>query len=85
NAVKYGALSNETGYVDIEWAVSPEGAFDLTWRETDGPPVVSPERKGFGTRLIQRIVAPYFDGSASMDFPPEGLVFALHGKVSARL
>lgn len=85
NAVKYGALSNETGYVDIAWAVSPEGAFDLTWRETDGPPVVSPERKGFGTRLIQRIVAPYFDGSASMDFPPEGLVFALHGKVSARL
>ena len=85
NAVKYGALSNETGRVEIDWTVSPEGAFTLHWRETGGPHVTKPERTGFGTRLIQRIVAPYFEGSASMDFPPEGVSFTLRGKVSASL
>lgn len=83
NAIKYGALSNDTGEVELAWSVTGDGVFNLEWRERGGPAVVAPERKGFGSRLIQRIVAPYFDGSASMNFTTQGLDFTLCGKVSA--
>lgn len=83
NAVKYGALSNDTGQIEIVWSVDRDGQFNLSWQEKGGPPVAQPQRTGFGSRLIQRIVAPYFNGSATMNFTTEGLVFALSGKVSA--
>ncbi|TZG24676.1 HWE histidine kinase domain-containing protein [Sphingomonas montanisoli] len=55
NAVKYGSLSSPTGHVDISWRIEPgeKGEeFVLEWREHGGPPVVVPEIKGFGSRLI---------------------------------
>lgn len=55
NAVKYGALSSETGKVQVSWRVEsqPEGAtLVVDWTETGGPPVGTPTRKGFGSRLI---------------------------------
>lgn len=56
NAVKYGALRAETGRVAVDWTV--EGTvLRLSWRESGGPAVVPPTRKGFGTRLIERGLA----------------------------
>jgi two-component sensor histidine kinase len=55
NAVKYGALSNDTGRVILEWRDS-EGAIEVVWREVGGPAVTAPTRKGFGSRLIPRDV-----------------------------
>lgn len=55
NALKYGALSNDIGTVDINWTIETgEDSPDLVlmWREAGGPPVTSPSRKGFGSRLI---------------------------------
>ena len=77
NAAKYGALSNAAGRVDLSWAISGEEAsprLRLTWRETGGPPVTPPTRKGFGSRLIQRGLAAEFVGEVRMDFQPSGLV-----------
>ncbi|OCW58617.1 hypothetical protein AWJ14_05615 [Hoeflea olei] len=68
NAVKYGALSSETGTVAIVWREEPEGHLTLAWRESGGPPAVQPDRKGFGTRLIESIVAGEFGGSYAPSF-----------------
>lgn len=56
NAAKYGALSNASGKLDLSWSVANNGLGKLlqfSWRETGGPPVVTPTRRGFGTSLIK--------------------------------
>ena len=81
NAVKYGALSNESGRVRIEWDVEGD-EFRFSWKETAGPPVVKPERSGFGTRLI-RMLGMSLQGKAEIDYRPEGVLFtALTAKAS---
>ncbi|WP_337268433.1 PAS domain S-box protein [Oryzifoliimicrobium ureilyticus] len=56
NAVKYGALSNTTGHVELRWFVGgtePDAEFKLVWREIGGPPAQAPSRQGFGSKLIR--------------------------------
>jgi len=75
NAVKYGALSTDDGWVSLEWSASPAQAgldLDLTWAEHGGPPVTPPKRRGFGGRLITRSLAAE-QGSAQLIYAPEGL------------
>jgi len=77
NAVKYGALSNETGVVSITWTPI-EGdrlAGMLKWVETGGPQVSEPERKGFGSRLIQRALGS--NSKVILDYRPSGLMFSV--------
>jgi PAS domain S-box-containing protein len=77
NAVKYGALSNEQGTVGISWTVVPgDGGSRLVlhWRESGGPPVQAPSRRGFGSRLIERSLAQDLDGEVTIDFAPAGIV-----------
>ncbi len=78
NAAKYGALSNETGRVVMIWEAA-NGTFEFRWIESGGPPVIPPERRGFGSKLIERIVASYFDGEGHIDFDPAGIRFTLAG------
>ncbi|HET7299923.1 MAG TPA: GAF domain-containing protein [Oleiagrimonas sp.] len=77
NAVKYGALSGECGYVDIVWEVdggkASDRRFRLCWSEHDGPPVHVPENRGFGSRLIESGLAMEMEGEARLDFNQEGL------------
>jgi two-component sensor histidine kinase len=87
NAVKYGALSNEEGRVEITWHLGEpqmDGSthFNFRWREVGGPAVQKPVRRGFGTALLQRALAPYFDGKISTDFRPDGVSFEIDAKVS---
>jgi PAS domain S-box-containing protein len=76
NAVKYGGLSDEDGEVRIAWSVNdaPEKRLHLTWSESNGPAVEVPERRGFGTRLIERSLAHDLHGKATIDFAPAGIV-----------
>ncbi|MBH0112584.1 PAS domain-containing protein [Novosphingobium sp. YJ-S2-02] len=76
NALKYGALSNETGTIAVHWSRDAErpAYLALEWREQGGPPVTAPQRKGFGTRLIERGLAAEYGGQAVMDYAPTGLV-----------
>nr|WP_209018685.1 HWE histidine kinase domain-containing protein [Endobacterium cereale] len=81
NAAKYGALSGEKGNVQIEWTVAEDGKFELTWVEEGGPVVIPPSKMGFGSKLIGKMVGPYFSGTVLHDFCPDGVHFRLMGKL----
>ena len=78
NAVKYGALSSPEGSVALGWTVSDDAPPEvrLVWEERGGPPVAPPERRGFGLRLLERMLSQQ-NGDVAMDFRPEGLVCTL--------
>jgi two-component sensor histidine kinase len=74
NAIKYGALSSESGRISLQWSATedpPEVL--LTWIESDGPPVVAPTRKGFGSFLLERTLAQDLEGEVTVRFEPCGL------------
>ena len=77
NAVKYGALSNETGEVEIAWTADDHRHLALTWTERGGPAVAPPNRRGFGSRLIERSLASDLGGTVALRFEPEGVVCAI--------
>jgi len=88
NAAKYGALSNDSGRVEVAWRVVLEGAgeLQLTWTESGGPPVVPPTRTGFGSRLIQRSLAHDLGGATSIEYRPQGVISVIKTPLeSARL
>ena len=78
NALKYGAWSKAGGLVSIEWSTyRAEGRAErlrLTWTEQGGPQVEPPQRRGFGSRLIERGLAAEMGGEVQMRFEPEGLI-----------
>jgi two-component sensor histidine kinase len=76
NAAKYGALSTDKGWIDISWTVT-DGELCLMWREHDGPPVIPPERRGFGSALISRNLGLAFRGTVDLDFNGDGLTCRL--------
>ena len=77
NAVKYGALSTADGYVQVRWGIEPtdKGAMlNLRWSEHQGPPVTPPQRRGFGSRLIERGLAGSIGGEIVLSYDSEGVV-----------
>ncbi|WP_245161525.1 sensor histidine kinase [Brevundimonas alba] len=74
NSLKYGALSSPGGKVFMSWTLTDEGEIDFLWREQGGPPVRTPERRGFGSRLVDRLVKTELGGHVEREFAPEGLV-----------
>lgn len=77
NAAKYGALSNDSGTVSLEWDVADEDGkrkLHLIWTEAGGPPVSAPVQRGFGSRLIERSARDQLGGEATVDFLPRGVV-----------
>lgn len=74
NAAKYGALSGPEGRVMIDWSVADHAhpKLHLTWRELDGPPVVAPSRRGFGSRLIERNVRHDLAGEVKLEYATAG-------------
>lgn len=85
NAFKYGALSNDTGIVSLTWKLSNEAErpmLDLTWKETGGPEVFQPTRRGFGSRMIDKALSSYLGGTSRIDFDRDGLVFSLSAPVA---
>lgn len=83
NATKYGSLSREAGRVDISWEVPSPDQFLFEWKEYGGATVEAPETTGFGSRLIERVVASYFNGTAKLRFDPGGVQFRLEGTLGA--
>jgi PAS domain S-box-containing protein len=74
NAAKYGALSSRRGRVELSWAVThSQPVLHIEWRESGGPPVKQPEREGFGTRMIRRVLASELGGTVTLEFNPKGL------------
>jgi PAS domain S-box-containing protein len=76
NAVKYGALSDSAGKIELRWAQGQGGEVRLVWTEVGGPSVRRPERRGFGSRLIERTLSQ-FNGVARFDWRSDGLLCEL--------
>jgi two-component sensor histidine kinase len=77
NAAKYGALSGEAGNVALAWTTrraNDEVLLELEWRETGGPPVAAPKRRGFGSRLLTQGVRADLNGAAELRFEPDGVI-----------
>lgn len=81
NAAKYGALSNDHGTVHVNWTLDRANSshFRLVWRESGGPEVRAPERKGFGTVMLTRILAQEINGEISLEYNSDGLVCSMEG------
>lgn len=76
NATKHGALSTAEGSVSMTWSIAQdtEPRISIVWRETGGPTVRPPTRRGFGTQMIERALAAELRGTVRLDFKPSGLV-----------
>ncbi len=87
NAVKYGALSNDAGVVDLNWRLLGDAhppKLRIEWQERGGPRVEPSDRKGFGTSLIQRGFTDQSGGQAQVEFLPEGVRCTLDCTVSVQ-
>lgn len=73
--MKYGALSNNLGRIDVTWARIDAGEprLRLSWRETGGPAVKAPTRAGFGSFLLQRVLSEDLSGEVNVRFEPAGV------------
>jgi two-component sensor histidine kinase/CHASE1-domain containing sensor protein len=73
NAAKYGALSTAEGRVKIVWIKIAPDRVQLEWCESHGPPVPADPPRGFGTDLIEKIVAHELGTPVKLDYKPEGV------------
>jgi PAS domain S-box-containing protein len=75
NAAKYGALSNPSGRVSVQWRWLQNGSHDrllIEWQETGGPLVLVPSRSGYGTSIIRELIPFELGGAVELSFAPEG-------------
>lgn len=74
NAAKYGALSVLDGRILVDWRVSDQRdrRLSIVWREIGGPTAAPPERRGFGTRLIERNVRHDLAGELDLRYETSG-------------
>lgn len=72
NAAKYGALSREAGHVGLTWCLS-DGRLELSWKESNGPQIVPPSRRGYGSRAIVAGIERQLGGIVKFDWQPNGL------------
>jgi two-component sensor histidine kinase len=77
NALKYGALSNDKGKIEVEWSRDSAQLLRFKWRESGGPKVTPPVRRGFGSRLIEQSLARDLEGKVVLNFNPDGVVCAI--------
>ena len=76
NAGKYGALSADAGRVNIGWRLDGD-IFAISWTERDGPPVMPPQRQGFGSIVISSMAELSVGGDAGLDYAPTGVEWHL--------
>lgn len=72
NAAKYGALSAEAGQVRVDWVLEANERLRVSWAESGGPAVRPPTRRGFGTRVMQGMIAAR-GGTLDFKWLPAGL------------
>lgn len=73
NAAKYGALSTSDGSVSVVWTLAGAGLAEIHWTETGGPPVPLSRGRGFGTELIEKVVAHELRHPVELDFHADGV------------
>jgi two-component sensor histidine kinase/CheY-like chemotaxis protein len=83
NAVKFGALSVESGHVDVRWNRLADGGFDLLWTESGGPTVTSAGRRGFGSTLLEQVTGRELNGETVIEYRPAGVQARLRAGAAA--
>jgi PAS domain S-box-containing protein len=76
NAAKFGSLSKPSGRIEIDWQIDHAANLSLHWKETGGPEIAEPARKGFGVGAIDGMIRT-LSGKISRQWKPEGLVCEL--------
>src|SRR5262249_15508565 len=76
NAGKYGALSTDKGHVDISWG-NAGNSFAMSWTEHDGPPMSPPQRRGFGSVVMQEMAERSVNGTVDLEYAPSGVTWCL--------
>lgn len=80
NSMKYGALSQESGTVDLSWSCAEQGnhkIFRLRWSESGLSNVHAPGYRGFGLRALENVLANELGGTAEIDWQPNGLLYTM--------
>jgi CheY-like chemotaxis protein len=72
NSAKYGSLS-DSGRVDIRWKLDDNKDLMIDWRESEGPTVKEPTRRGFGSTIIDRSIPYDLGGKAEVEYQPSGV------------
>ncbi|UTP40029.1 PAS domain-containing protein [Phenylobacterium sp. LH3H17] len=83
NAVKFGALSVESGRVEVRWTRLADGGFELFWTETGGPPVNPPTRRGFGSTLLAQVTGRELNGETEVEYRRAGVRVRLRASPAA--
>jgi PAS domain S-box-containing protein len=83
NALKYGALSAPGGHVDIRWSIEPGDQLYIEWAERGGPAVRPPERRGFGSRIVETALPTELGGAVAVDYRAEGLRCSIRSPLSS--
>jgi PAS domain S-box-containing protein len=86
NAAKYGSLSNAAGRVYITWSIAKTNGssqFTFRWQERGGPPVSPPTRKGFGSAVLEQVMAEYFDAPPRIEFASGGVSYEIIGTLDS--
>jgi two-component sensor histidine kinase len=73
NAAKYGSLSAADGHVEIVWSRTADGRLSLRWTESGGPTVTPPTHRGFGTGIMENIIAGQLRGEVRFYWRDQGL------------
>lgn len=82
NAQRFGALSGDQGTVRLEWHIDtgetqPQN-LHMQWTESGGTAAVRPPaRQGFGTKVMERVVARALDADVTISYEPSGLLWSL--------
>jgi PAS domain S-box-containing protein len=81
NAIKYGALSTDTGHVNIAWRLKRAGdgryRFTMEWSEKGGPTVVAPTQRGFGWSVLCQMTKMSLGADVTLEYAPTGVVWRL--------
>jgi len=83
NALKFGALSAESGRVEVRWTKLTDGGFELIWIETGGPSVVEPAHRGFGSTLLAQVTGRELNGTVKVDYRSGGVRVRLRAGATA--
>jgi two-component sensor histidine kinase len=80
NSAKFGALSLPHGRLEVHWQLTGTGSarvVNLDWQECNGPRVEPPRHTGFGTTLLEKVVAVQCDAKIQLCYDPGGLRFTM--------
>ncbi|MEC8015989.1 MAG: HWE histidine kinase domain-containing protein, partial [Pseudomonadota bacterium] len=81
NSVKHGALGTDAGRVEITLSEDDSGALLIDWIERGGPAVIPPERRGFGSLIVENSIPHELKGDADISYKTSG--FEGHFRIPA--